>query len=146
MLTELAAYSSLVQAAPYRRNLQGEIMPRRPQSHRSTQRSSPRDHRQTTGPVRNDNPHKATGGVDVADGKIDLFVRSENNWRGQYAASPDRQRPPSPEQADALDAISSGKSFARVLKDHYGSVTARSDLAMDSYQLGVASPRPSAQP
>ena len=46
--------------------------------------------------VRNDNPHKATDrGVDVADGKIDLFVRSENNWRGgQHAASPDRQRPP----------------------------------------------------
>ena len=91
--------------------------------------------------VRNDNPHKATDrGVDVADGKIDLFVRSENNWRGVNTQhlQIDKDRL-SPEQADALDAaISSGKSFALQLKDHYGSVTARSDLAMElNHQLGA---------
>ena len=54
-----------------------------------------RDHRQTATRSATTTPTKRRPrGVDVADGKIDLFVQREQLARGQHATSPDRQRPP----------------------------------------------------
>jgi hypothetical protein len=91
--------------------------------------------------VSNSNP-AATGrtSADAADGKIDLFVRSESNWSGISTKhlQIDAGRLSS-EQAAALNAaVESGNSSSLRIEGQSGAVSVRSDLAVElNHQLGA---------
>ncbi len=91
--------------------------------------------------VHNSNPHAHTAtSADVSDGKIDLFVRSDSSWHGVSTRHLQIEADQlSSDQADALNAaINSGKTHSLQVSDQYGSVSVRSDLAVElNHQLGA---------